>query len=236
MTSGDGGFLTPLGAAAVGDDDEPRPNRPMRAAGYSHLLSTARDRGEAHEIRNLVAQATGRAARTLRDWNRHGVPPSGVAAVNRATAVWRLGGIQRTADAFGLSVRKTLSWLAGRGRRSRAERDRIERIIYSIGVGVTLLVRVEFNTLTGGLQAESGREVEVILSVHERDIEALDRLVRSGDMGSALQILEPLIYGQYMEEMVDVELTQILTPGPDLWDRADYVLTPEGVVGPGYEH
>ena len=162
---------------------------------------------------------------------RREIPPTGRAAP-RAAAVWRLGGVRRAAYAFGLSVRRTLSGLAGRGHRSREER--IEQVIYASGVGVGLLVRVRFDTLTGGLQAEADREVETILDVEERDVETLDDLVRSGDTVSALQILQPLIDKQYMREVVDASVTEIPMPGPDLRSQVQYVLTPQGVIGPGY--
>lgn len=231
MTSGGGGFLTPLGASAAGSEPG---RRRTKSAAYSSLLVSARTSGQERQVRDLVAQASGRKARTLRDWRRQGVPASGQQAVSRAAAVWRLGGIERAAEAFGLTVRRTLSWLAGRGRRSRAEQQRIEQAVYSSGVGVTLRVRVGFDTVSGGSvgRTEAGRVVETTLEVNESVVETLDMLVRSGDTVSALQILEPLLFEQYMMEMVEMNLTEILTPQERAGAR--YVLTPTGVVGPGY--
>lgn len=232
MTSGGGGgFLTPLGSAA---SDERPPPRSVRSASYSALLASALNPEQAHQIRELVSEATGRKPRTLRDWRQHGVPESGRAGVQRAAAVWRLGGIGRAAEAFGLSVRRTLSWLAGRGRRTRQERERIEQAIWSSGVGATLRVRVRFDTISGGVvgRSESGREVETTLDVHENVVATLDELVRAGNIDAALQILEPLLFEQYMFEQVDMNLTELLTP--QFRAEARYVLTPSGVIGPGY--
>jgi hypothetical protein len=231
MTGG-GGFLTPLGGAAS--------HQPLGQAGraksaaYSSLLASALTDQEERQVRDLVARASGRKARTLRDWKRHGVPDSGQPAVSRAAAIWRLGGIERAAEAFGLSTRRTLSWLAGRGRRSRSEQQRIAEAVYSASVGATLRVRVRFNTVSGGAtgRSESGREAEVTLDVNETTVETLDLLVRSGDTVAALQILEPLLFEQYMLEQVDMELTEILRPHERA--GATYLLTPTGVIGPGY--
>ncbi|MCA4727328.1 hypothetical protein [Mycolicibacterium fortuitum] len=246
MTGG-GGFLTPLGAAASGERVDA--GRSVRASSYDTLLTAAGTREQQREVRELVARASGRKERTLRGWRREGVPAGGAEAVGRAAAVWRLGGIERAAEAFGLSVRRTLSWLEGRGRRNRVEQQRIRDAVEQVSAPAALRVRVRFDAVSIPLdeqskaspRSERDREVETTLpdptsvmpvQLSESDVETLDELVRAGDTVAALSILEPLLFENYMLEMVDMNLTEILMPR--LRAGVKYVLTPAGVIGPGY--
>lgn len=245
MTSGGGGFLTPLGGAAQPTSSQPAArSTSSKSSAYTSLLASARTSSEAHEIRTLVSQASGRASRTLRDWNRKGVPRGGHGAVQRAAAVWRLGGLRQAAESFGLSMRKTVSWLSGKGRRSKAEQDRIERAISGAYIDVQLLVRVRFDVRSGGLETDSDREAELIINISERDVETIDSCIRGGDTLAAIEILEEFFYLQYWVDDperdndsrggLDVRITEILEPRTDLRAQAQYILTPHGVIGPGY--
>jgi len=155
-----------------------------------------------------------------------------------------LGGVKQAAEAFGLSMRRTASWLSGRGRRSGAEQERIQRVIDTAYIDVRMLIRVGFEVRTGGLKSDMAREVEQIITISERDVETINSLVRGGDTLAACDLLEEFFFAQYWfrdEEKknedkpeLDVRITEILEPRTDLRSQAQYILTPLGVIGPGY--
>lgn len=203
---------------------------------YAALLEAATPQERA-TLTELVAAATGCRPTTLRSWLSRGVPDEQVLAVRRAAAVSRLGGIDAAAAAFGLTVRRTRSWLAGRGNRTNAEFARIEAAIAATRNIVSLHIQLSGTTTpsTPVPRRQPRHQPTWTLQVREDTVEQLHSHIRLGypdAINSAIELLAPPLREQHGVEIPRIRSADILTP--DSESDATYVLTAEGINGPGY--
>lgn len=210
----------------------PGPRWPL----YSALLDSASTAQARSELAELIGLATSCQPTTVRSWKLRGVPEDQVRAVRRAAAVWTMGGVEAAATAFGLTPRRTASWLAGRGRQSGEELDRIDTAISAAADVVSLRVRLSGTTTTSTEKAPRRAPRQPAgwtLRLNTVTVQSLHDLVTStvNDIDAALEMLSAPLGEQHNVAISSIRLADILMPDES---NAEYALTPDGVSGPGY--
>ncbi len=210
----------------------PVPSWPL----YAALLDSAATAQARCDLEELVVQATGCTPGAVRRWKSAGLPAHRVSSVRRAAAVWRMGGITGASQVFGLSPRRTMSWLAGRGRLRGEEQKRVTAAIARATPIVSLRVHIRGAFIPEMPERRrQTRSPEWTLTVSEQLVQRLhDQL--SGRYGhgvnAALELLSPVLLDQQGAHIRTLWLADIVMPEDS--GGAQYVLTPEGVSGPGF--